>query len=71
LKKKRGRIGEVSNVVGVKLFDKARSYLAKMKNITLVDAQRSAVNSLLGLSPRKFRLVLFILLFRKVSKLKA
>jgi hypothetical protein len=39
LKKRRGRIGEVSNVVGVKLFEKARSYLAKMKNIALVDTQ--------------------------------
>jgi hypothetical protein len=39
LKKKARRIGEVSNLVGVKLFDKARSYLAKMKDIALVDTQ--------------------------------
>jgi hypothetical protein len=32
-------MGEVSDVVGVKSFDKARSYLAKMKNITLVNTQ--------------------------------
>jgi hypothetical protein len=46
-------MGEVSNVVGVKSFDRARSYLAKMKSITLVDTQRSFVNSLLGLCPCK------------------
>jgi hypothetical protein len=64
-------MGKVSNVVGVKLFDKARSYLARLKDIALVDAQRGAVNFLLGLSPRKFLLVLFILLSREVSRLKA
>jgi hypothetical protein len=53
LKKKRGRMEEVSNVVGVKLFEKARSPLARLKDITLVDAQRGAVNFLLGLPPRK------------------
>jgi hypothetical protein len=58
LKKKHVRgMGEVSNVVGVKLFETARSPLARLKDIALVDAQRSAVNFLLGLSPRKFRLV--------------
>jgi hypothetical protein len=37
--KKARRIGEVSSVVGVKLFDRAQSYLAKMKNIALIDTQ--------------------------------
>jgi hypothetical protein len=40
-------------VVGVKLFEKAQSPLARLKDITLVDAQRGAINSLLGLSPHK------------------
>jgi hypothetical protein len=46
-------MGEVSDVVSVKLSDRARSYLAKMKKILLVDTQRGSVNSLLGLSPCK------------------
>jgi hypothetical protein len=36
----RGGRGRGSNVVGVKLFDKARSPLARLKDIALVDAQR-------------------------------
>ena len=38
-KKTSGGIGEVSDVVSVKLSDRARSYLAKMKNVLLVDTQ--------------------------------
>jgi hypothetical protein len=53
IEKKRGRLGEVSNVVGVKLFEKAGSPLARLKDITLVDAKRGALNSLLGSSPCK------------------
>ena len=35
----------MADVVGVKLFEKARSYLAKLKGIMLVDAQRGSNNT--------------------------
>jgi hypothetical protein len=51
MKKKRVQgIGEVSFGLQITLNDRARSYLAKRKNILLVDAQGGSVDSLLGLS---------------------
>jgi hypothetical protein len=43
VKKKRGRMGEVSDEVGVKLFEKAGSYLSKIRRMILGDIQGRVV----------------------------
>jgi hypothetical protein len=66
IKEKDREEGEVSLDLRMTANDRTQSYLAKLKNITLFDAQRDAVNFLLELSPCKFRLGSSFYCFRKL-----